>query len=74
MGQRIGYIRVSTEAQHVDRRLDGVVVDRSFTDKVSGKDINRPAVEQPCARELESRQRLSGEHSSPRGRHHSWST
>jgi DNA invertase Pin-like site-specific DNA recombinase len=41
-GQRIGYIRVSSTDQNTDRQLEGVQVDRTFTDKVSGKDTNRP--------------------------------
>lgn len=42
MGQRIGYRRVSTVDQNTDRQLDGVELDKTFTDKASGKDINRP--------------------------------
>ena len=42
MGQRIGYLRVSTVDQNTDRQLDGVQVDKMFTDKASGKDANRP--------------------------------
>lgn len=41
-GQRIGYVRVSSLGQNTDRQLEGVQVDRTFTDKVSGKDTNRP--------------------------------
>lgn len=41
-GQRVGYIRVSTFDQSTDRQLDGVQVDRMFTDKASGKDTKRP--------------------------------
>jgi len=41
-GQRIGYIRVSSLGQHTDRQLEGVQLDRTFTDNVSGKDMNRP--------------------------------
>src|SRR6478672_930223 len=41
-GQRIGYIRVSTVDQNTERQLDGVEVDRTFTDKASGKDTHRP--------------------------------
>jgi DNA invertase Pin-like site-specific DNA recombinase len=37
-GHRIGYIRVSSITQNTDRQLDGVELDRVFTDKVSGKD------------------------------------
>lgn len=42
MGQRIGYQRVSTVDQNVDRQLDDVTVDKTFTDHASGKDANRP--------------------------------
>jgi DNA invertase Pin-like site-specific DNA recombinase len=42
VGQRIGYRRVSTVDQNTDRQLDGVELDKMFTDKASGKDINRP--------------------------------
>jgi DNA invertase Pin-like site-specific DNA recombinase len=43
MGERVGYARVSTVEQNTERQLDGIAVDRTFTDKVSGKDTNRPA-------------------------------
>ena len=42
MGQRVGYLRVSTLDQNTDRQLDGVALDKKFTDRASGKDINRP--------------------------------
>ena len=35
-------MRVSTLDQNTERQLDGVEVDRVFTDKASGKDTNRP--------------------------------
>lgn len=41
-GQRVGYIRVSTFDQNTERQLDGVALDKVFTDKASGKDIHRP--------------------------------
>jgi len=41
-GQIVGYIRVSSEDQNTDRQLEGVALDKTFTDKLSGKDINRP--------------------------------
>ena len=41
-GQRIGYIRVSTLDQNTQRQLEGVQLDRLFTDKASGKDVKRP--------------------------------
>lgn len=42
IGQRLGYIRVSSFDQNPDRQLDGVTVDRVFVDKASGKDVGRP--------------------------------
>lgn len=45
-GQRVGYARVSSLDQNADRQLDGVAVDRTFTDKASGKDAARPHLEQ----------------------------
>lgn len=41
-GQRVGYVRVSTASQNTDRQLDGVDVAKTFTDKASGKDVERP--------------------------------
>src|SRR5688572_27360052 len=46
VGQRIGYIRVSTLDQHTERQLDGIEVDKTFTDKASGKDTNRLQLDQ----------------------------
>jgi len=40
-GQRIGYVRVSTFDQNPKRQLEGIQVDRTFTDKASGKDVHR---------------------------------
>lgn len=37
-----GYIRVSSEDQNTDRQLEGVDLDKTFTDRLSGKDVNRP--------------------------------
>jgi DNA invertase Pin-like site-specific DNA recombinase len=45
-GQRVGYIRVSTIEQNTERQLDGVPLDRVFTDKASGKDVQRPQLEE----------------------------
>src|ERR1019366_3326943 len=45
-GQRIGYVRVSTVDQNPGRQLEGVVLDRTFTDKASGKDTKRPQLEE----------------------------
>ena len=44
-GQRIGYIRVSTVDQNTERQLDGIELDKTFTDKASGKDTKRPQLE-----------------------------
>jgi len=35
-------VRVSTFEQNVERQLEGVALDRCFTDRVSGKDTKRP--------------------------------
>ena len=44
-GHRIGYVRVSTVDQNAARQLEGVDVERTFTDKASGKDVKRPQLE-----------------------------
>jgi DNA invertase Pin-like site-specific DNA recombinase len=41
-GQRVGYVRVSTADQNTDRQLDGIELDRVFTDHISGATRNRP--------------------------------
>lgn len=38
----LGYVRVSSEGQNISRQLDGISLDRTFVDRVSGKDKNRP--------------------------------
>lgn len=45
-GQKIGYVRVSSEDQNIDRQLDGLQLDRIFQDKVSGRSTNRPALQE----------------------------
>ena len=45
-GQRIGYIRVSTAEQNTDRQLEGVLLDHTFTEHASGKDRERPRLEE----------------------------
>ncbi len=45
-GQRVGYKRVSTIDQNPARQLEGVTVDRTFTDKVSGKNTDRPHLQE----------------------------
>jgi len=44
-GHRIGYIRVSSYDQNLERQLDGVPVDKVFEDKVSGKEKKRPGLD-----------------------------
>lgn len=48
-GQRVGYIRVSTIDQNTARQLDGVELDRIFEDKASGKDTQRPKLQELLA-------------------------
>jgi DNA invertase Pin-like site-specific DNA recombinase len=43
--KRIGYVRVSSVGQNDARQLDGETLDKVFTDKVSGKDTKRPALQ-----------------------------
>ncbi|MGB3604371.1 MAG: recombinase family protein [Gordonia sp. (in: high G+C Gram-positive bacteria)] len=45
VGQRVGYRRVSSVDQKADRQLDGIQVDKIFTDKASGKDVDRPELQ-----------------------------
>lgn len=45
LGQRIGYLRVSTLDQNTERQLEGIEVAKTFTDKASGKDTKRPQLE-----------------------------
>lgn len=44
-GKKIGYIRVSTTDQNTDRQLEGVDLDKIFTEKISGKDVKRPQLQ-----------------------------
>ena len=44
-GLHIGYVRVSAVDQNELRQLDGLELDKTFTDKASGKDVNRPQLE-----------------------------
>lgn len=46
IGQKIGYVRVSSLGQNTDRQLEGLQLDRVFTDKVSGKDTDRPSLQE----------------------------
>jgi DNA invertase Pin-like site-specific DNA recombinase len=44
-GERLGYIRVSSVDQNTARQLDGIELDQRFEDKCSGKDRERPALQ-----------------------------
>ncbi|KAB1943183.1 recombinase family protein, partial [Micromonospora sp. ALFpr18c] len=46
---RVGYVRVSAVEQNTVRQLDGVDVDRVFTDRASGKDTARPKLDELIA-------------------------
>ena len=41
-GQKVGYIRVSSEDQNISRQLEGLEFDRKFIDKYTGKVLDRP--------------------------------
>jgi DNA invertase Pin-like site-specific DNA recombinase len=45
LGQRVGYVRVSSYDQNPERQLEHIEVSRVFTDRASGKDTNRPELE-----------------------------
>ena len=45
IGQKIGYVRVSSLDQNDARQLDGLTLDKIFTDKASGKDVHRPQLQ-----------------------------
>src|SRR5258708_5472817 len=44
-GQRVGYLRVSSLDQNEVRQLEGLALDKTFTDKASGEDVKRPQLE-----------------------------
>ena len=48
-GQRIGYARVSSFDQNLDRQLVDANVTKVFTDKASGKDTQRPELDRLLA-------------------------
>ena len=41
-GQRVGYQRVSSLEQNPARQLEGIPLDQTFIDRLSGKDVDRP--------------------------------
>jgi DNA invertase Pin-like site-specific DNA recombinase len=46
---RVGYVRVSTVDQNTVRQLDGIEVERVFTEKASAKDTTRPKLDEMIA-------------------------
>ena len=44
-GQQVGYIRVSTIDQNTIRQLDGLSLDKTFIEIMSGKDTQRPVLQ-----------------------------
>ena len=49
VGQQVGYIRVSSIDQNTIRQLDGLSLDKTFVEKLSGKDIYRPVLQECLA-------------------------
>lgn len=45
-GKHVGYIRVSTLDQNTERQLEGIPLDKTFKDKASGKDADRPRLKE----------------------------
>jgi DNA invertase Pin-like site-specific DNA recombinase len=48
-GQQVGYIRISSIDQNIIRQLDGLNLDKIFTEKLSGKDTQRPLLQECLA-------------------------
>lgn len=45
-GHNVGYVRVSSGGQNTDRQLDGLKLDKLFTEKASAKDSKRPMLKE----------------------------
>ena len=41
-GKTLGYVRISSVDQNTERQLEGLRLNKTFTDKASGKDAKRP--------------------------------
>ena len=41
-GKTLGYVRISSVDQNLERQLEGLKLNKTFTDKASGKDAKRP--------------------------------
>lgn len=46
LGQKIGYIRVSSADQNTIRQLEGIKLDKAFIEKLSGKSTDRPILQE----------------------------
>lgn len=57
-GQEVGYVRVSSVDQNLDRQLDGIELEKVFTEKASAKDAERPQLRE-CIRYLRTGDRLN---------------
>src|SRR6478735_8711984 len=47
--QVVGYVRISSVGQNGERQLDGIELDKVFSDTASGKDTDRPALRECLA-------------------------
>ena len=45
-GEKVGYVRVSSFDQNPERQLENIDLDKIYTDKASGKDVNRPELQE----------------------------
>ena len=45
-GKKIGYIRVSSIDQNVDRQLENIKLDKVYIDHCSGKNVDRPELQE----------------------------
>jgi len=45
-GKQVGYVRISTIKQNPERQLSDIKLDITFTDHASGKDTNRPKLQE----------------------------
>lgn len=45
-GHNVGYVRVSSVDQNLDRQLNEIELDKVFTEKASAKDATRPKLKE----------------------------
>ncbi len=45
-GHNVGYVRVSSVDQNLDRQLNEIELDKVFTEKASAKDAKRPRLQE----------------------------